>query len=91
MLPAEWKLFPGDANRMRCIQWNLSRRWLGMRQQHVRTFVPGGYQWRSGGQYRRPVGRDQRWGGNGIADINHDGVVNTADLLLVINNWGPCL
>ena len=23
-------------------------------------------------------------------DINGDGVTNTADLLAVINNWGPC-
>jgi hypothetical protein len=24
------------------------------------------------------------------SDINHDNVVNTADLLAVINTWGPC-
>ena len=28
--------------------------------------------------------------GPNAADINQDGVVNTSDLLLVINHWGPC-
>jgi len=25
-----------------------------------------------------------------FADINHDGLVNVADLLAVLNSWGPC-
>ena len=32
-----------------------------------------------------------RYGGaHSVADINHDGVVNAADLLAVINAWGSC-
>ena len=25
-----------------------------------------------------------------LGDVNHDGVVNVSDLLIVINSWGPC-
>ena len=42
-----------------------------------------------------PAGNSEAWRADlgpppAAADLNGDGIVNTADLLIVINHWGPC-